>query len=243
MSASSGDTFTSFVSSLEPNTTYHFRAQARNSAGTTSCGDKTFTTKPPLVGWVSPGGWSDPSGDWTDEALATDGNTVTYARNYHNIGETQWSNYIHFTFDATETNRVRFFARGLAEVDQVDVDVFRDGVWVDVYEGGFATLSWVELGFSAGMVTEARVRFHATNQNQGFNWQIYDFQFQKSSESTTDACVDLGVLAPVYVADIPMDPQIGSSEKTYYGVKESVNGRVFVYACHTELDADIDVSR
>ncbi len=243
VSASSGDTFTSFISGLTPNTTYHFRAQTKNSTGTTSCGDKTFTTKPPIVGWASPGGWTDPSGTWTQEELATDGNTVTYARSYHNINATQWSEFIDFTFDATQTNKIRFFARGLAEVDSVDVDVYRDGTWVNVYEGGFANQSWVDLAFTAGMVSEARVRFHAANISSGFYWQLYDFQFQKSSEETTSACVDLGVLAPVYVADIPSDPQIGDMERTYYALKESVNGRVSVYACHTELDADINVSR
>lgn len=242
-SASSGDTFTSFISSLAPNTAYHFRAQVKNSAGTTSCNDKTFTTDPPLVGWISPASWSDTSGNWLNGSLATDGNTATYARNYHNIGATQWSDFIQFPFSATQTNKVRFFARGLAEVDQVDVDVFRDGAWVDVYQGGFANVSWVELGFTAGMVSEARIRFHATNANNGFYWQLNDFQFQKSSESTSDACVDLGILAPVYVASIPEDPQIGTSERTYYSIKESVYGRITVYACHPELSEVIKVSR
>lgn len=40
----SGQSFSESISGLSPDTTYHFRAQANNSAGTSSGGDRTFTT-------------------------------------------------------------------------------------------------------------------------------------------------------------------------------------------------------
>lgn len=43
------DTFEQAISGLEPNTTYHFRAQAKNSAGTASGADRTFTTQELLI--------------------------------------------------------------------------------------------------------------------------------------------------------------------------------------------------
>ena len=43
------DTFEQAISGLDPNTTYHFRAQAKNSAGTTSGADRTFTTQVAVI--------------------------------------------------------------------------------------------------------------------------------------------------------------------------------------------------
>lgn len=44
-----GNTFEQTISGLEPNTTYHFRAQAKNSAGTASGADRTFTTQEAVI--------------------------------------------------------------------------------------------------------------------------------------------------------------------------------------------------
>ena len=41
--------FAQAITGLSPNTTYHFRAQARNSAGTVNGDDRTFTTNPALA--------------------------------------------------------------------------------------------------------------------------------------------------------------------------------------------------
>ncbi|MBA7635143.1 hypothetical protein ES703_42744 [subsurface metagenome] len=43
------DTFEQTISGLEPNTTYHFRAQAKNSVGTASGADRTFTTQEAVI--------------------------------------------------------------------------------------------------------------------------------------------------------------------------------------------------
>jgi len=44
-----GNTFEQLIGGLTPNTTYHFRAQAKNSAGTASGDDITFTTQELLI--------------------------------------------------------------------------------------------------------------------------------------------------------------------------------------------------
>lgn len=63
--------------------------------------------------------------------------------------------------------------------------------------------------------------------------------------TTTDtACADLAAdLVPTYVADIPVDPQVGSASSTGYYINETDAGRVVVGACETEQDTTIEVTR
>ncbi len=243
LDVASGDPFNLQVTGLTPSTLYHFRANVRNSAGTTNCGDRTFTTLAPIVGWVSPSGFLDPDVAWTNGADATDQNTVTYASSYHAINATQWSSYLYLTHSAIAINKVRFYARGLTEVSQAEVDLLVNGVWQNVFSGGFADQSWVEVSFPQTTVTQARIRFFAAAANTGFNFELFEFQFQKSSEGSSDACLDMSGLVPTYIGKIPVDPQTGSTPQTYYAVKQSANGRVTMYACSAELSATITGTR
>ncbi len=242
-SVSTGDNFNQFVPGLTPLTTYHFRAQARNSAGTTSGADQTFTTQPPLTGWVSPSGFSDPTNTWENEINATDQSLSSYARSYHNMNATQWSEFVYYTHDDIISSKLRFYARGGAEVDQVDVDVYKDGAWVDVYQGAFTDQQYVEETFTQGVVGQIRIRFHATAANQGFFWQLFEVFFEKTSEGTSAACLDLPDLIPDYIASMPYDPTTGSPAQTYYAIKKSANNRVTVYSCTPELNKVISVTR
>lgn len=236
--------FNEFISGLDNNTDYHFRGQIRNSAGTASCADKEFTTNPVETGWVLPSGYNDPDNHWEWEANAYDDNVATYSRSYHNINDPQWSSFIYLNHAAISSNMIRFYARGGNEVSAADVDVFKDGAWEDVYDGTFADKQWVEKSFVAGTVSQARIRFYAASASSGFYWELNEFGFQQSSETSETACLDLGAyLTPNYLSAIPFDPTKGSAEKTYYAIKEQPNGRITVYACNAELDATISITR
>ena len=240
-SVASGDNFNDFFNGLTPSTTYHFRAALRNSAGTSYGADTTFTTTAPLIGWVSPSGFSDPDGAWTNAALATDQNIATYAASYHAIGGPTWSSYLYLTHSDIISGKLQFFARGGSEVNTVQVDVYVDGTWTTAYNGSFAGGQWVTIPFTQGHLTQARFRFAAT-ANSGFFFQLNDVLFQKSSEGAATACLDLGALAPNYVVGIPVDPTLGTPQKTYYGIKEDGNNRLTVYACNPELGDTIAVN-
>lgn len=55
-----------------------------------------------------------------------------------------------------------------------------------------------------------------------------------------DACLDLKpVLTPDYITRIPKDPRYGSDAQTYYVVRKSVDGQVYVRACGAELGETI----
>ncbi len=238
-----GENFESFLTNLSPQTTYYFEAQVRNSVTTTNCGQLTFTTKPPAVGWISPSGTSDPDTAWEFESSATDLNPATYARSYHAINAPVWSSFLYLTFTALETNKVRFYGRAGSEVDLADVDVYRDGEWVNVFEGTFPNQAWQEVSFTAGNVSQARVRFRAINQGAGFFFHLNEFQFQKSSEESAEACLDLPMLEPLYYASKPEDPLNGTGLRTYYAVRKTGNNRINVYACTPELGEVIEVWR
>lgn len=235
----SGDAFNQQLTGLTPSTQYHFQAQVRNSAGTTNCGDQTFTTLAPIVGWVSPSGYIDPSAAWINQMAATDQNTVTYASSYHAINATQWSPYIIYTHTAMISNKLRFFARGPTEVNQAQVDLLVNGVWQNVFDGAFADQTWVEVPYTATSLTQARIRFFAAAANTGFYYQLFEMQFQKSNEGSSDACLDLSGLVPTYIQQIPQDPSYGSQSQTYYAIKATANGRTQMYACGAELQATI----
>ena len=114
------------------------------------------------TGWVSPTGHNDASGNWEYPLNAYDDELGSYARHYHDVQDPdgQWSSYLYLTHASMTADGIRFYARDDDEIDSVDVDVYRDGVWTDVYEGAFNNLQWEEHSFAEGTVTEARIRFH-----------------------------------------------------------------------------------
>ena len=151
-----GETFAELITGLTDGQTYHFHAQLRNSSGTSSGADKAFSSGPPSSGWVSPSGNNDPDTRWDNESWAYDDDLNSLARSYHDINDPggQWSSFLHLTHAIMLSDKLRYYARGVTTdqnfVDQVDVDVFRDGAWVDVYEGAVANLQWEEHTFTHG---------------------------------------------------------------------------------------------
>ncbi len=58
------------------------------------------------------------------------------------------------------------------------------------------------------------------------------------------SCLDLRpYLVPKYLSDIPIDPQAGNSEITYYAVSRDGNDRIVVYSCNSELGWDISITQ
>jgi prepilin-type N-terminal cleavage/methylation domain-containing protein len=238
------DIFSRMASGLTAYTTYHYRGRLQNSVGVADCPDSIFTTKLVDTGWILPTGYLDPDNVWENPENAYDDTIFTLARSYHNINAPQWSSYLYLTHAALPINSIKFYARDGGEVDGIEVDVLKDGNWLNVYTGAFTDKQWVQADFAQGAVTQARIRFHAAFANHGFFWELYDFYFQKSSEVATDACLDLKpYLAPKYIVDIPIDPSTGNAEQTYYAIKKNGNNRVLVYSCGAELQENINVAR
>jgi len=239
-----GEEFSELITGLDSSVSYHFRAQVRNSTGIADGEDKTFYTSPGSVGWVSATNYNDPTSQWEDETGAYDDNLNTPVRNYHDMGENQWSSFIYLSRSIILSDGIRFYARNGAQVSSIDLDVLLDGNWEDVFQGSFDDKRWVEKSFTEGMVSQVRVRFRAASQNQGFYWELYEFDFRKLAETTAGQCLDLtSYLTPDYLSLVPYDPRYGSIERTYYCIKTSSNGRIIVKACNSELGENIYIKR
>jgi len=176
----SGETFGKFISGLEKGVTYHFRAQIKNSAGIASGADKTFFTQSALSGWVSPqGAYGD---GWENVHFVFDDELGTYTRRLRAYGEGQWSSWLYLTHPEIYSDKIRFWAHEPYAIDSVQVEVLRDGSWINVYSGSFPDGQWVEASFASGKVSQARIKFHMTFANHYFYYLVHEFDFWKIAE-------------------------------------------------------------
>jgi len=76
-----------------------------------------------MADWIFPDGFTDISGSWTDESLAYDGDTGTYAWVLQNSNA--WGNRCNFTFstDVTNCTKIRIWISSAADADIGDLDV------------------------------------------------------------------------------------------------------------------------
>lgn len=207
-----GEVFNKVITGLDFGTTYHFGAQACNSAGTRSDTDKTFHTGAGPSGWVTPTGYSNPDSKWEDELNVYDDDTNTYARCYHNINDPVWGPFLYFTRGTITSDRIRFWATTDGYyIDSVDVDVLRNGAWTNVYEGAFSNKQWVEKTFTQGTVTQARIRFHVSTTDVGMFWELHEFDFYKIS---LNAPTLTWTGEPNYTSD-GLDPETGYSSTNF----------------------------
>jgi hypothetical protein len=132
---------------------------------------------------TSTGAWTSPTGDeaeggWTSRANAYDEGLATHAE--YDSGGTGWGwGFLTLTIPAITANSLRFYAPCNAAQTLIDVDVYKDGVWMHVYEGAYDNMAWVEKTFAQGSVTKAKVRFYCAIAHS--NMLLYEFDFGEVS--------------------------------------------------------------
>ncbi len=155
------------------------------------------------IGWVSPVGFEDPASNWVVESRAydddVDANYNTNAQYYsHAAGE--WSSYLILNAPSggLQSDRIRVLvgdsAPGTLNLLSWDIDVYRDGAWVDVYMGTHGSLSehhpdddgftWVELSFDQGLVTRMRLRSYNNNSRGTTMSRVYEADFHDATVPT-----------------------------------------------------------
>lgn len=207
-----GSTFGASITGLTAGTTYHYRAQVKNSAGTGNGLDRTFSTGAPSAGWISPTGYSDAAARWSAESLAFDDETATYAQYVHQIGETNWSQFLTLTFPATfSSDSVRFYASSNAQVDSIDIDTYDGTTWSNGIATNFTNQTWTRRFFSIRNVTQARVRFRTPFTNQGFPMELFELDCWKRN-ANAPALAYTGEAN--YAAD-GLDPETGYSDTDF----------------------------
>jgi hypothetical protein len=136
------------------------------------------------LSWVSPTGHNDPDNEWTNEPNIYDEDEASYATD--TIPSGAWGSFVELTHVALTSNKVRYKAGGVfpGRIDQVDLDVYKDGAWVNVYEGTDLDINnFIEKTFTEGSVTKARLRFHNA-WGIAYNVQFREFDFWEVSAPT-----------------------------------------------------------
>ena len=143
-----------------------------------------------MADWISPTGFNDPDNKWTDEEKAYDEDTATFAQ-VDRVSDA-WSAFVELTHPGIIGTKLRFFAYHHATASsEIDVDVYYDGGWHDVYSGSFTSEVWVEKDILGGAqaVTKARVRFYCVGAGTA-NHFLYEFDFYGEAiipKSSSDA--------------------------------------------------------
>ncbi|MFA5054447.1 MAG: hypothetical protein WC565_10330, partial [Parcubacteria group bacterium] len=120
---------------------------------------------------ISPASHEDAGSDWTDETSAYDGDDGTAA--YSLAGINQWTEFLVFNLDyGIVTNTISYKDSYNDSDELIDIDVYRDGAWVDVYSGAREYEALVTKTFTAGLVTKARIRIYSKTVACYF-WEIY----------------------------------------------------------------------
>ena len=118
--------------------------------------------------WVSPTGHDDPSGVWIDEINAYDDNLVTYAT--CNVPKQSWSGWLVLTHAALTCDKIRYYLNSImhADINDMIVEVEKDGSWTEIFHGAPVLGSWVEKTFTEGSVTGMHLKFY--NSGSLINW-------------------------------------------------------------------------
>jgi len=137
----------------------------------------------PKVGWCKPTGYTDPSGNWRNETQLYDNiftdDTGAY-QDKNTILENSWGDFINLSTAPIWSNKIRVYPdRNFFKVNsyQIDIDVKRDGVWIDVFSGHLNNNVWNEKTFPLGLVTDARIRVF---KYSGVGWtaKVKEFEFE-----------------------------------------------------------------
>jgi hypothetical protein len=187
--------------------------------------------------WVSPTGYADPDSKWTDEIKAYDENATTYA--YSTLVYDVWSSFLYLTINAIQSNKVRWSATYSLTITSIDLDVYKNGEWVDVYQGSFANDIWNERTFVEGLVTMARVRFLHYGPSTD-NAQLYEFDFFFTS-------IFVSIIKPqniTYITSsipVQLSASGGTIDKIWYNCKNSTSwiyGSNQTYTVPTNMTVD-----
>lgn len=131
-----------------------------------------------------PTGFTDSGGTWNNEANAYDDNPVTAAT--ENVGAAAWGNYLELTHAALDIDGVRVYAtiQNYNAGKLIDVDVF-DGSWHDVYQGSYASATWLTYPAVYTGVTNMRIRFYNDDGGVARVASLYEMHYTSETAART----------------------------------------------------------
>jgi len=158
--------------------------------------------------WVSP--TSHVANGWGTPALAWDNNLGTWAD--LPVGGSLWTAYLELYIASVSCDSIRlYWARDNADIDDLEIDVYYSGGWVNIYTGGTPASGAAYPIGSTEDVTAARVRFW----NSGVpvhTPDIIDLYFWQISESVTATLSATGVAS----GEHEVSSRIGSDATSWW---------------------------
>ena len=88
---------------------------------------------------VYPTSYTDPNADWTDETLAYDNNFTTVA---YSTGGAGTYELILTRAAAVNVERISLYWYSVNGITNLDLDVYHDGAWHDLYNGSSVSVGW-----------------------------------------------------------------------------------------------------
>lgn len=145
---------------------------------------KLITT--PAATYVSPTSHTDPDAKWTTPEGAYDGDISTWA--LITVPAEGWCSYLILLLNEVKINKLKWYAKyEVNTITKIDIDVYYEGAWHDVYEGAFAHKEWVEKDIPAGvkLISRARVRFYNTYEAPIWGL-LFEFMLNTSGETAQE---------------------------------------------------------
>ena len=137
-------------------------------------------------GYVSPTDFKDPSNDWDNSEYAFDDNINTLARcTKKGFWRWIWTGYLELIPPLPlKCDKIRFNAWYDSRwCDEIDIDVFFNDKWNDIYQGEYKNKEWVTVEFPGNTISEARVRFHLRQTFRGVAADLYEFDFYNETSN------------------------------------------------------------
>ncbi len=156
-----------------------------NDGATTSEMTTVSVTEPETGVWVSPTAADDVDG-WADEKKVFDNKLETYAESrVQRSGSWSPTLVLHAPGGGLLSDGLRLRINGFVHIEydptlRLDIDVYRNGQWVDVFDDVVELSKWVEIPYAQGTVAKARIRVTASEARtvQVF---LHEFDFRDAS--------------------------------------------------------------
>ena len=142
--------------------------------------------------WYIPDVHYDPDNAWENETLVYDDLDNTAGSNIISAAKT-WGSFILLdVYSELHCEKVRFLAYsvGATGIEQIDIDLYYNSQWNDLYEGVFDNEVWTELELPTSQyLYSARVRFYAKKADTAL---LYGFEFWNPAITVGTAPVNRG---------------------------------------------------
>ncbi len=165
------------------------------------------------MGWVSPTGGSG----WLLSERAYDDNEGNYA--YVETAYVGWTVYLELTHAALDCDKLQFIIKvDVDQLDTVDINVYYDGGWHDVYEGDYPHREWFEKPILAGTksVTAVQIRIYSET-TVNYTTGVYEVDFWEVEATHVEITVPLAdtvngaTLVPTFVRDMSFAVPLAST--------------------------------